>query len=85
MEPVVEATDLTEVAVIQSLLEAADIPFIAHGEDRFSAFRGSFVGGSVFNLGARGVVFTVPSRLAEDARALLQEIEGPRAPDDEDT
>ena len=75
MEPVIEATDLTEVAVIKSVLEAAGIPYIAHGEDRFSAFRGSFVGGSIFNSRSRGVIFTVPSEVANDARALLEEFE----------
>ena len=75
MEPVIEAMDLTEVAVIKSVLDAAGIPYIAHGEDRFSAFRGSFVGGSIFNSRARGVIFTVPSGMADDARALLEEFE----------
>lgn len=75
MEPVIEATDLTEIAVIKTVLDGAGIPYIAHGEQRFGAFRGAFVSGSIFNPGARGVVFTVPSRMAEEARALLEEFE----------
>lgn len=75
MEPVIEATDLTEVAVIKSVLDGAGIPYIANGEQRFGAFRGAFVGGSIFNPSARGVIFTVPSRMAEEARSLLEEFE----------
>lgn len=75
MEPVIEATDLSEVAVIKSVLDAAGIPYLAHGENRFGAFRGAFVSGSIFNPSSRGVVFTVPSRLAEEARILLEEFD----------
>jgi hypothetical protein len=75
MEPVIEAADLTEVAVIKSVLDAAGIPYLAHGEQRFGAFRGAFVGGSIFNPGSRGVIFTVPSRMAEEARILLEEFD----------
>ncbi len=76
MEPVIEATDLTEVAVIKSVLDGAGIPYLAHGEQRFGAFRGAFVSGSILNPGPRGVIFTVPSRMAEEARALLEEFDG---------
>lgn len=75
MEPVIEATDLTEVAVIKSVLDAAGIPYLAHGEQRFGAFRGAFVSGSILNPRSRGVVFTVPSRMAEEARVLLEEFD----------
>ena len=75
MEPVTESTDLTEIAVIKSVLDGAGIPYLAHGEQRFGAFRGAFVSGSIFNPGSRGVIFTVPSRMAEEARALLEEFE----------
>jgi hypothetical protein len=74
MEPVIEATDLSEVAVIRSILDGAAIPFITIGEDRFNAFRGVFAGASIFNPSARGVVFSVPSRMADEARALLEEL-----------
>ncbi len=73
MEPVIEATDLPEVAVIKSVLDAAGIPYLTQGEQRFGAFRGAFVSGSILNPGSRGVIFTVPSRMAEEARALLEE------------
>lgn len=75
MEPVIESTDLTEIAVIRSILDGAGIPYLAHGEQRFGAFRGAFISGSVFNPRSRGVVFTVPSRMAEEARALLEVVE----------
>jgi hypothetical protein len=74
MEPIIEATDLTEVAIIKSILEGAQVPFITQGENPFSAFRGAFAGGSIFNPRARGVVFTVPERMADEARALLEEL-----------
>jgi hypothetical protein len=74
MEPVIEATDLPEVAIIRSILDGAAIPFITSGEDRFNAFRGVFAGASIFNPRARGVVFSVPSRMADEARALLEEL-----------
>jgi hypothetical protein len=77
MEPVIEANDLTEVAIIKSILEGAGIPFVTQGENQFSAFRGSFAGGSIFNPRSRGVVFTVPARMAEEARMLLEELEEP--------
>lgn len=75
MEPVIEATDLTEVAVIRSVLDAAGIPYLTTGEQRFGAFRGSFVSGSILSPGSRGVIFTVPSRMAEEARAILEEFD----------
>ncbi len=75
MEPVIESADTTEIAVIKTVLDAAGIPYIAQGEDHFGAFRGAFVGGSIFNPRARGVIFTVPARMAEEARALLDEFD----------
>jgi hypothetical protein len=76
MEPVIESMDLTEITVIKSVLDGAGIPYIAQGENRFGAFRGSFVSGSILSPGSRGVIFTVPSRMAEEARALLEVVEG---------
>mgnify|MGYP001817246042 FL=1 len=75
MEPVIEANDLTEVALIKSILEGAAIPFVTQGENQFSAFRGTFAGGSIFTPRSRGVVFTVPARMAEEARTLLEELD----------
>jgi len=77
MEPVIEAADPTEVAVIKSVLDAASIPYTTRGEDQFNAFRGTFAGGSIFNPGFRGVVFSVPSRMADEARILLEEFDSP--------
>jgi hypothetical protein len=74
MEPVVESTDLTEIAVIKSILDGAGIPYLALGEERFSAFRGAFLAGSIFGSRARGVIFTVPARMAEEALRLLDEV-----------
>jgi DNA-directed RNA polymerase subunit RPC12/RpoP len=75
MEPVIESGDLTEIAVIKSLLDGAGIPYLTHGDEQFDAFRGAFVGGSLFNPRARAVVFVVPSRMAEETRNLLAELD----------
>ena len=75
MEPVIEAHDPTEVIIIKSILDGANIPYITRGESQFSAFRGAFVGGSILNPRDRGVVFAVPSRMAEEARTLLEELD----------
>lgn len=75
MEPVIEANDPTEVIIIKSILDGAAIPYITRGESQFSAFRGTFVGGSILNPRNRGVIFTVPSRMAEEVRALLEELD----------
>ncbi len=74
MAPIVESTDPTEVAIIKSILDGAGIPYLALGEDRFGAFRGAFTGGSIFNPRSRGVVFTVPARMADEALRLLDEL-----------
>ncbi len=83
LEPVIEANDLTEVAVLKSMFESAGIPYLTQGEDQFSAFRGAFAGGSIFNPRSHGVVFVVPSRMAEAARALLEELDGLEEPADD--
>jgi hypothetical protein len=74
MEPVVESVDLTEIAVIKSILDGAGIPYLALGEERFSAFRGAFLAGSIFSHRSRGVIFTVPARMADEAHRLLEEL-----------
>jgi len=71
LEVVVETIDATEVAIIKSLLEAAGIPYLTRGEDRYDAFRGAFRG-TVFSPRGRPVAFLVPASLAEEARLLLQ-------------
>ena len=75
LEPVIEATDPSEVPIIRAMLEAAGIPFLTRGEDPLIAFPGAFAGASIFNPRARGVIFVVPSRMADEARALLDALE----------
>lgn len=75
MEPVIEASDMTEITVIKSLLDGAGIPYLALGEERFDAFRRLFAGGSLFNPRSRTVIFVVPARMADEARQLLTEVE----------
>ena len=70
LETVVESADAAEVAIIKSLFESADIPYLTRGEDEFDAFRGAFRG-TVFSASGRPVVFLVPVSRAADARALL--------------
>lgn len=74
MEPVVEASDLAEIAVIKSLLDGAGIPYLALGEERFDAFRGS-LSPLRFNPRAGSVTFMVPAEFAEVARDLLVEFD----------
>jgi hypothetical protein len=76
LEVVFETIDGTEAAIVKSLLEAAGIPYFTRGEDRYDAFRGAFRG-TVFNPCGRPVAFLVPTSLANEARALLQESELP--------
>lgn len=80
LEPVFQTHDSSEVPIVRSLLEGAGIPVHVEGMDRFDAARGGL---SPFRFSDRGsrIVFSVPSRLAEDARALLEEVdEGPEGP-----
>jgi hypothetical protein len=80
MEPVFETFDLTEAAVIKSLFDSAAIPYLAHHEEMYDAFRGLFAA-TVFNPLGRPIVFLVPTRMADQARQLLDEAE---IPEDED-
>jgi hypothetical protein len=74
LEPVFESWDSSEIPIIRSLLEAAGVPFVIEGQERFDAVRG---GRSAFRFNPRAgsVLFLVPSALAEDARALLEGVE----------
>jgi hypothetical protein len=76
-EPVHETSDPAEVEIIKSILAGADIPFLIRGHEQFKAFRGGHAAFR-FNPGAGTVVFLVPAERAEEARALLTEVE----PDD---
>ena len=75
-EVVFETGDATEAAIIKSLLEGAEIPYLTRGEDQSDAFRGVFRS-MLFNPSGRPIVFTVPARLAGEARQLLEETELP--------
>ncbi len=74
LEPVFESWDPAEVPVVKGLLEAADIPCLTEGAERFNALSG---GRSPFRFNPRAgsVVFLVPEELAEEARGLLAELE----------
>jgi len=70
LEVVIETVDPTEVVIIKSLLEGADIPFVTRGEDQYDAFRGAFRG-TVISSRGRPVTFLVPASIAEEAKLLL--------------
>ena len=72
LEIVFKTIDPAEVAVIKSLLDGAEIPYIARGEDQYDAFRGAFRG-TVFSPLGRPVIFLVPAEFLEEARVLLGE------------
>ena len=75
-EVIFETLDDTETAIIKSLLEAAGIPYLTSGEDQFDAFRGLFRS-MLFNPTGRPIVFSVPTRMAMEAKQLLKETELP--------
>lgn len=81
MVEVLATADLTEVAVVRSVLDAAGIPYRVAGEESFSPFPGIVAAGSMFSPRLRGAVFVVPRELADEARALLEEIGDGDAPD----
>ena len=76
LKRVFETVDPTEVVVVKSLLEAADIPYLTRGEDLYDAFRGAFRG-TVFSPHGRPVVILVPASKVNEARLLLKEAEPP--------
>ena len=71
LEVVLETIDPTEVVVVKSLLDAADIPYVTRGEDQYDAFRGAFRG-TIFSSHGRPVAFLVPASMAKEARLLLE-------------
>jgi hypothetical protein len=81
MVEVASTADLTEVAVVKSVLDAAGIPYLVVGDEPFSAFPGIVAAGSMFGPRLRGAVFTVPRERADEARALLERLENGDAPD----
>ena len=69
-----ETSDPSEAPIIRSILKGADIPFIARPGNRGDKL-GFFRAESQFAPGAGLVRFWVPSARAEEARALLTEVE----------
>jgi len=74
LETVLEILDPSELPIVESILNGADIPFTFEGMERFRAFQG---GHTPFRYNPRGgrVVIVVPTDRAEEARALLTEVE----------
>ena len=70
LEVVFETIDPAEVAIIKSLLESSDVPFLIRGEDEYDAFRGA-LRGTFYNPRGRPVEFLVPADMADDVRRLL--------------
>jgi len=81
VEPVFETSDPTEVEIVKSILVGAEIPFLIDGMERFSTFVGSR-SALRFNPNAGSVTVIVPSDRAEEARALLVEVEPDTTVDD---
>ncbi len=76
MEIVLETIDLTEAAIVRSLLDGAGMPYLTRGDDQYDAFQGT-LRGTFFNPTGRPITFLVPARMAKDARELLKESELP--------
>jgi hypothetical protein len=75
-ETLLETIDPTEVVIVKSLLDAAGIPYLVRGEDRYEPFRGAFRG-TVISSQGRPVIFLVPASMLLDARMMLQAGEMP--------
>ena len=73
-EAVLETYDTAELEVVKSILTGAEIPFLVRGHEQFKAFRGGHAAFR-FNPQAGAVVILVPAERAEEARALLTEVE----------
>jgi hypothetical protein len=73
-ELVHETSDPAEAEIIKSILTGAEIPFVLRGQEQFNAFRGGHAAFR-FNPRAGALVFLVPADRAEEARALLTEVE----------
>jgi hypothetical protein len=74
LEPVFQSEDPAEVQIVRTILDGAEIPYSTSHDtasDRvlpgFDPFR--------FARGSRDAVFWVPAEFAEEARALLTEVE----------
>jgi hypothetical protein len=73
-EPVFVTEVPSEIPIIKSILDGAGIPYSAEGEEHFDAFRGS-LSPLRFNPLSGSVTFYVLADLAEEARALLTELD----------
>jgi hypothetical protein len=74
LEAVFETSDPAEVPVVKTVLDAAEIPYVVDGDRDWDAFRGGLAPFRFSNDAPR-IVFSVPPGQAEEARALLQEVE----------
>lgn len=74
LEPVFQTDDPAEVPIVRALLESAEIPVHVQGESQWDGFRGGL---SAFRFANRGprILFLVPSQLADEARAMLEQID----------
>jgi hypothetical protein len=70
---VLEAGGPAVVAIAKSLLDSADIPYVARNETLQDLFGGGRVG-TGFNIAMGPVQFQVPRGREEEARALLTEV-----------
>lgn len=79
LEAVLDISDPSEIPVLESILRGAGIPFVLEGMERFRAFTG---GSAPFRYNPRAgtVTLVVPAERAEEARALLTEVD-PDEPD----
>ena len=73
--PVIRTTDSALLPVVKSVLEAAGIPYIVHGEAGVNLFPLGPAGSRVTGR-ATGAIVLVPEDRLEEARALLE----PRSP-----
>ena len=73
-EAVLETSDPAELEIVKSILAGAGIPFLVRGHEQYKAFRGGHAAFR-FNPKAGALVVLVPAERAEEARALLTEVE----------
>jgi len=73
-EAVLETSDPAEFEIVKSILTGAEIPFLVRGHEQYKAFRGGHAAFR-FNPKAGALVVLVPAERAEEARALLTEVE----------
>ena len=71
---VLETADVNLLAVIKSILDGAEIPYLVQGEEALSMLPVGQLGGPFARRGL-GAAVMVPEEHAETARALLSEAE----------